>query len=387
MSKNTNSNKVSELQLSFQIDTPAETTTAKPFLKWAGGKGQLIEQLSNLLPSEFKKGDIKKYVEPFIGGGAFFFFIAQSYSEIEEFYISDLNQELILAYRTIQKDAESLVAFLSNLEKNYHKKDREAQKEYFYQVRNDFNEKLNGIDFENFQNNWIERTGEIIFLNRTCFNGLFRVNSKGYFNVPFGDYKNPKICDVENLIAISKLLQRTEISFGDFTANTNVIDKNTFVYFDPPYRPLSSTASFTSYSKFNFDDEAQRRLAKYFRDLDSKGASLMLSNSDPKNVEPNDDFFEDIYKGFNIQRVGASRMINSKASGRGKITELVITNYGVNSKNSQAWEHSMKFLDIYKTKYGLTNEEEVFNFLTTNLTDWIQVLGLFCKLEQGKKES
>ncbi len=317
------------MQTTFTLSTQITFTekTAKPFMKWAGGKGQLIEKLANLFPPEMKAGKITKYVEPFIGGGALFFHIAQNYPSIESFFISDVNEELILAYKTIQKNVESLISLLTTLEKKYHSLDESEQKDFFYQERVDFNNKLANIDFKNFHENWIERTATIIFLNRTCFNGLFRVNSKGEFNVPFGDYKNPKICDADNLRAVSELLQKTEIKLGDFATSEKFVDSSTFVYFDPPYRPLSKTASFTSYSKFEFDDESQKRLAEYFALLSKRKAKLMLSNSDPKNENPDDCFFENLYEYFRIERVDASRMINSDASKRGKIKELVVLNY------------------------------------------------------------
>jgi len=322
-------NKISDVQTAYAVNLLEVSTVARPFLKWAGGKGQLIERLASFFPSEMTEGKIKKYAEPFIGGGALYFYVAQNYPSIEQFFISDVNVELVLAYRTIQREVESLIAWLEKLEKNYHSLSDPEQKIYFYDQRERFNEKLSSIDFENFKESWIERTAEIIFLNRTCFNGLFRVNSKGKFNVPFGDYKNPKICDAENLRAVSSLLQKTEIKLGDFTASEKFVDSSTFVYFDPPYRPLSKTASFTSYSKFEFGDEAQKRLAEYFTLLSKKEAKLMLSKSDPKNENPDDHFFEELYKhkDFRIERVDAARMINSNSSKRGKIKELVIMNY------------------------------------------------------------
>jgi len=287
----------------------------------------LIQSLARFFPPEMSNGETKKYVEPFIGGGALFFYVEQNYPAVESFFISDVNAELILAYRTIQRDVESLVSLLQELEKKYYVMSNPAQKEFFYQTRKDFNQKLPSIDFREFQENWIERTANIIFLNRTCFNGLFRVNSKGEFNVPFGDYKNPKFCDPENLVAVSNLLQRTDIKCADFTASKDYIDHHTFVYFDPPYRPISKTASFTSYSRYDFGDETQERLAYYYRLLSEKGAKLMLSNSDPKNENSNDHFFEVLYKGFRIERVDAARMINCDGNKRGKIKELVIMNY------------------------------------------------------------
>ena len=168
---------------------------------------------------------------------------------------------------------------------------------------------------------------QTIFLNKTCFNGLFRVNSKGGFNVPFGDYVNPKICHEENLRSVSKILQNTTILRGDFTESRNFIDSNTFVYFDPPYRPLNKTSNFTSYSKFEFTDDEQLKLATFFNEMSQKDVKMLLSNSDPKNEEPDDDFFENAYQTFNINRVLASRAINSKAEKRGKINEIIVTNY------------------------------------------------------------
>ncbi len=320
--------KISETQVEYQITIPTQADVlAKPFLKWAGGKNQLIPILKESLPIEFSQKKIKKYIEPFIGGGAFFFFIAQNYPEIESFFISDINQELILTYQTIKLSVESLIATLDTLEKKHHTLNKEEQKEHFYEIRSDFNKKLNFINFHTFESSWIERASQIIFLNKTCFNGLFRVNSKGEFNVPFGDYKNPKICDRENLLAVHKVLQKTEISFGDFTMHSKFIDKKTFIYFDPPYRPISDSAHFTSYSKFEFGDKDQEKLAEYFCAMSLKEAKLMLSNSDPKNKNQTDNFFDELYKDFSIQRVEASRMINSNGAKRGKIKELIITNY------------------------------------------------------------
>lgn len=301
-------------------------TKAKPFLKWAGGKAQLIEQIVNHLPKELKHGKLHRYVEPFVGGGALFFHVAQMY-EVEEHFILDVNEELILVYMSIQKHADNVIDLLKAMERKYHRLSPNRQKEYFYAVRFELNENRPSIDFTNYTEAWAERTAQIIFLNRTCFNGLFRVNSKGEFNVPFGKYKNPLICAEDNLRAVSELLQRTEIRFGDFSACESFANSDAFVYFDPPYRPISKTASFTSYSKYDFDDAAQLRLASFYRLLDRNGAKLMLSNSDPKNENPEDNFFEDAYKDFRIERVLANRMINCNAERRGKINELLIMNY------------------------------------------------------------
>ncbi len=301
-------------------------TTAKPFLKWAGGKAQLLEQITEHLHPELKLGKMRRYVEPFIGGGAVFFHIAQTYG-MEKFFICDANEELALAYQTIREDVESLIGALSAMQRKYHKLSAAEQHKYFYEIRSRLNQKRPGINFKAFNQDWLERAAQIIFLNRTCYNGLFRVNANGDFNVPFGRYTNPQIVSKNNLRAISDILQQTKIKCGDFTACEKFIDRNTFVYFDPPYRPISKTASFTSYSKRDFDDAEQLRLARFYRKLDRSGAKLMLSNSDPKNENPDDDFFEAAYQGYRIERVAANRMINSKADKRGKIRELLIMNY------------------------------------------------------------
>jgi len=301
-------------------------TKARPFLKWAGGKAQLLDQIVKRLPNELRRGLIRKYAEPFVGGGALFFCIAQKF-ELDRFLIADVNDELILAYRTVKKDVLSLIEYLKEMQRKYHRLSPSRQEEYFYTIRFQLNERRPDINYHRFDESWIERTAQIVFLNHTCFNGLFRVNSKGEFNVPFGRYKNPMICSEENLREVSKLLQHTQICLGDFTECESFVTPKTFVYFDPPYRPISKTASFTSYSRYDFDDSSQLRLASFVRLLDKKGAALMLSNSDPKNGNPRDHFFENAYKDFQIMRVRANRMINCNAEKRGAIKELLITNY------------------------------------------------------------
>ena len=290
-------------------------------MKWAGGKTQLLEQLTAHFPVELPAGCVQRYVEPFIGGGAVFFHVAQTY-KVEELFIADINDELVVAYTTIREDVASLLEVLAELQAHYFGLNPAAQAEFYYQVRIHYNSAQAGFDFSGYNPGWIERTAQIIFLNRTCFNGLFRVNSKAAFNVPFGDYKNPTICDAANLKSVSALLQRTKVRRGDFTTCQEFVNADTFVYFDPPYRPVSKTANFTSYSKYDFDDAAQLRLARFYRELHGRNAKLMLSNSDS-----GDDFLAQTYQGFNITRVKANRMINSNARKRGEIDELLITNY------------------------------------------------------------
>ena len=288
-------------------------TIAKPFLKWAGGKSQLLDEIVRRFPNELLTGQIDKYIEPFVGGGAVFFHLVQRYDCIREFYLFDVNEDLINCYNAIKKNVHSVIKKLKVLEKDYLAKDRTARRDFYYHIRQQFN-----LD---------KSPSQLIFLNKTCYNGLYRANRKGEFNVPFGDYINPTICDVENLHAVSEVLQKAQILCGDFEDSDNYIDNKTFVYLDPPYRPISSTASFTSYSKDDFTEKDQIRLAKFCRRIDAKGAKFLVSNSDPKNENFRDHFFENQYRGFSIDRVKANRAINCKAEGRGQINELLIINY------------------------------------------------------------
>lgn len=291
--------------------------SAKPFLKWAGGKTQLIKDIEKNLPIEIKLGKITKYVEPFVGSGALLFYLISKYN-FEEIYINDTNKELINTYITIKKDVQKLILELKELQNMYLTLNNEKRSELFYQIRELYNGDNSDI---------IKHSAYFIFLNRTCFNGLYRVNSKGKFNVPFGKYVNPKICDEENLLKVAGILKNIKILNNDFEKTDKYIDENTFVYFDPPYRPLSNTSSFNSYSREIFNDETQKRLADFYKRLHKKKAKLILSNSDPKNTCQDDDFFDNLYSDFNILRVNAKRMINSNASKRGNITELLIMNY------------------------------------------------------------
>jgi DNA adenine methylase len=301
-------------------------TKAKPFLKWAGGRRQLLATINGRFPLQLPQGQIRRYIEPFVGGGAVFFHIAGRYP-VAEFYLSDINLELILAYRTVQQDVDALIARLAGLEAAFLSLKTADQEPFYYEIRHRFNQQRHTIDYEQYSPNWVQRTAWLIFLNRTGYNGLFRVNSSGGYNVPFGRYKRPKICYPKRLTAVSQTLQNVTIRQGSYRQWAGCADERTFVYFDPPYRPLSATASFNSYSRHPFDDKAQLDLAAFFRQLDGQGAKLMLSNSDPKNVDPADDFFDNAYNGYTIERIPATRQINSKSDRRGAINELLITNY------------------------------------------------------------
>lgn len=293
---------------------------ARPFLKWAGGKGQLLREIEKYYP--FDDCKITKYAEPFVGGGAVLFDILNRY-DLEDVYISDINAELINAYSIVQKCVDELLDLLSMYQSEYIPLEIEDRKLYYIKKRDRFNElKVNGIEAEN-----TEKAALMIFLNKTCFNGLYRVNRKGLFNVPMGAYKNPLICDETNLRKVSEKLQNVKIVCGDYKKSANFIDEHTFVYFDPPYRPLTETASFTAYTENLFDDERQIELAGFVAQMNKKGAKVVVSNSDPKNSSTDDDFFDELYKTHNIKRVQATRMINCNSELRGKLSELLIANY------------------------------------------------------------
>jgi DNA adenine methylase len=309
-------------------NTDKEIIRVKPFLKWAGGKGQLLKRFRELYPVELKNNQIKNYYEPFLGSGAVFFDIVQQY-KIENAYLCDVNEELVLTWLVIQQDVSKLTDFLFRIEKKYLGYNKEKRSNYFYEQRSNFNLQRFTLDYNKYADNWIPRAAQLIFLNRTCFNGLFRVNSKGEFNTPAGDYANPTICDEENLLSVSKLLKNATIKKADFKEALKNIQPSSFIYFDPPYRPITKTAAFTAYSKFVFADEEQLRLAGMYKKLNKKRVKMMLSNSDPKNYDPKDNFFDNMYSGFNIIRVPAKRIINSNVSKRGNINEIIVTNYPV----------------------------------------------------------
>lgn len=292
-------------------------TNVKPFIKWAGGKSQLLNEIRAKYPET-----IDKYCEPFVGGGAVLFDVLAN-CHPREVLINDINAELVNTYMQIKNNVDELVNLLSDMQESFWAKSDGDRKVMYLAKRKRFNDlKINGDEHIN-----LEKAALFIFLNKTCFNGLYRVNSKGFFNVPMGAYKNPPICDTENLRLISKLLQNVQIKCGDYSVCTEFIDENTFVYIDPPYRPLTATASFTSYSENEFGDKQQIELGRFVDEISAKGAKVVASNSDPKNADTGDDFFDDLYSSYSISRVSAKRMINSKASNRGSINELLICNF------------------------------------------------------------
>ena len=289
---------------------------AKPFVKWVGGKSQLLEEIRKKYPQK-----IERYCEPFVGGGAVLFDILQKFQP-KEVLINDINKELINTYLQVKNHCEELINQLNELQTQYKKLGQEDRKVLFYEKRTRYNTlKVNGDELEN-----LEKATLFIFLNKTCFNGLYRVNSKGLFNVPFNNAKNPLICDAENLRLCSQVLQNVILKTGDYKECESFIDEKTFVYIDPPYRPLTQTSAFTSYSENQFLDKEQIELAQFIDNIAKKGSTILASNSDPKNSNEDDNFFDNLYSNFEIERVSASRMINANPEKRGAINELLITN-------------------------------------------------------------
>lgn len=297
-------------------------TTAKPFVKWVGGKGQLLSTFDHLLPENLSEIESLTYVEPFIGGGAMLFYMLKKFENIEHAIINDINGHLTTTYNVVKNNPDELIASLSGIHKEYIGiSNEEGRKEFYLSMRDAFNK---GVSSDT------ETASIFIFLNKTCFNGLYRVNSKGEFNVPFGRYRNPVICDADTIHADSELLQRVDVLNGDFEDTEPFMTEKTFVYIDPPYRPLSSTSNFNSYTSGSFDDEEQIRLKRYIDRLSARKCLIMASNSDCTRENPKDTFLNELYKDYFINRVHAARSVNSNPTKRGKITELLIRNYSNN---------------------------------------------------------
>lgn len=298
---------------------------AKPFIKWVGGKGQLLEQLDELLPADFSQWDNVTYIEPFVGGGAMLFYILEHYPNVQRAVINDINSDLTTCFQTVRDMPEELIQSLSDIEKAYYTlSSEEARKDFFTAVRDRYNTKGLGP---------VENTTLFFFLNRTCFNGLYRVNKRGAFNVPFGRYSNPTICDAETIRRDSEVLQRVEIINEDFEKTLDYANGNTLFYFDPPYRPLSDTSSFNDYTKDSFNDDSQIRLKEFCDKINKAGYFFMLSNSDCKGKNEEDYFFDVLYGAYQIERVWASRSVNSNPNKRGKLTEILVHNYYLTKKN------------------------------------------------------
>lgn len=294
------------------------TGIAKPFLKWAGGKTQLLDDIEKLLPEDLSTSNFT-YLEPFVGSGAVLFWMLAKFPNMKKAVINDINEDLMTTYKVIANHPNELISILDTLQNEYHylDSDEDNKKAYYYEKRALYNTRKEGA---------INQSALFIFLNRTCFNGLYRVNRNNEFNVPIGSYRKPTICDSENILSVSKALQRVEILSGDFEKTLQYANPNSLFYFDPPYKPLNGTSSFNSYAKDEFDDKEQIRLRDFCSKLDSLGHTWILSNSDVKNENLTNIFFDDLFKDFDIRRIKAVRRINANASKRGELTELLITN-------------------------------------------------------------
>jgi DNA adenine methylase len=264
---------------------------ASPIIKWAGGKTGLLSQFARHFPPKYKR-----YFEPFLGGAAVFFYLRP-----DESYLFDLNAQLIEVYEVVRNNSDELIQAL---------KQYRNEREYYYEVRAQEPKNLT----------MTERAARFIFLNKTCYNGLYRVNRQGQFNVPFGKYKNPAICDEKGLHAASRALHTAKLRVADFEIVLDLAQAGDLIYFDPPYEPLSVTSSFTGYTSEGFTSDDQRRLASAYRTLDKRGCLLMLSNSSAPLIY-------ELYEGYHAYQILARRAINSKADGRGAITELLVTNF------------------------------------------------------------
>ena len=296
----------------------SENNKAKPFLKWAGGKTQLLNEIEKKLPKDFSENNYT-FIEPFVGSGALMFRMLNKYPNIKNVIINDINTDLTNCYETIKSDVKNLIKILSKIENEYHQlpDDIKKRKDYYYKKRTLFNKK---------NSTKLTQSALFIFLNRTCFNGLYRVNRKNEFNVPIGSYKQPQICNSKNLKAVSEVLQKVTILNGDYTETIKYTTKNTLFYFDPPYKPLSETSSFNSYTKYDFNDKEQIRLKVFCEFLNKQNFLWILFNSDVKGKDKTNPFFDDLYNNFNILRVNANRIINPHIIKKNTITELIISN-------------------------------------------------------------
>ena len=362
--------------LTHRLSESEDFLQMKPFLKWAGGKTQLIPTIMEKLPNNIY--ELTTYVEPFVGAGAVFIkFLEENY--FERYIINDINSRLIITYEVIRDNIDLLIESLIDIRDRYLSLsiENDDRKNMYYEIR----DKFNSTDIGR-----IELATYFIFLNKTCFNGLFRENLKGGFNVPIGSYKNnPDMFNEAELRSLSNALNLTNINGERKVVILNqpyelleqYIDANTFVYFDPPYRPITK-GGFSEYNKSKFSDTEQIQLANFFANISERGAMLMLSNSNPKNLYEKDTFFEDLYGEFNINRVYANRSINSNGSARGDISELLIMNYG------ERREVEMENIsDVYLKQLGFTNNDDIFNALVSNVKDTIKGWDYFVNWEKA----
>lgn len=330
----------------------------KPFVKWAGGKKRLIVDIKSSLPPDYGTKKFT-YIEPFVGGGAVLFWMLQNYPNITNAVINDINPVLTNAYTVIKEEPYQLIEFLSQIENKYHLLKNEEERKYFFLEQREIFNTNHALN--------IEKAGLFIFLNRTCFNGLYRVNKSGVFNVPFGKYSHPKICDSKTILADSDVLQKVDILTGDFAETIHYVEsKDTFFYFDPPYKPISQTSNFTTYTKEDFNDSDQIRLANFAKKINDLDCKFILSNSDTKNNDPSNDFFDNLYNNFSIIRVSASRMINAQPGGRGKISEILVSNIHLSNNKNMNPEFNIFMSQLTETNSTLESLTD-FNKVSNNI--------------------
>lgn len=300
-----------------------KTVVAKPFVKWAGGKGNLLNILESQLPADFDSQARVTYIEPFVGGGAMLFHMLSMHPKIERVVINDINKDLIRCYQLVKENPQTLIELLEPFEQRYYELSEDERRQYYYELRHEYNNAELAAD---------QRAAYLIVLNHTCFNGLYRENASGCFNVPYGCYKKPKICNVDVIMADHEALKKVDIYCGDYKDVFSHLGKGyNFVYLDPPYRPLLGSDNFKQYSKSGFGDPEQVELKDFSDRLTDRGCHLMLSNSDSNNADGTS-FFEILYEGYTFGKVLAPRFINAYAERREKQMEVLIKNYD-NPKN------------------------------------------------------
>lgn len=299
-------------------ERPERRIPAKPFVKWAGGKGNLLNILESQLPTDFDSQERATYVEPFVGGGAMLFHMLTTHQNIRRVVINDINRDLIRCYQLVKENPQTLIELLKPFEQRYFVLDEDERRAYFNRVRNEYNNLELTVD---------QRAAYFIFLNHTCFNGLYRENASGGFNVPFGRYKKPKICNTDVIMEDHKVLSKVDIICGDYKKIVSHLGKGyNFIYLDPPYRPLMGSNNFNQYSKSGFGDPEQVELKVFCDRLTDRGCHLMLSNSDSTN-EDGTSYFETLYNGYTFSKLLAQRSISADGQKRKKQSEVLITNY------------------------------------------------------------
>lgn len=290
----------------------------KPIIKWAGGKYKLSSEIIETTKKYLELNSFEKYVDPFVGGGGMFLAMCNQF-DFREKVISDINPELINLYRKVRDNHKELGEILIEIQNEFNLiESDEGKKLFYYNIRNEFNESILREKLD------VKHAALFVALNKLGFNGLYRVNGKGLFNVPFGQKKSITLIELDNLANMSELLQNTKILLGDFENTLDEASNSSIFYFDSPYRPLPGSPSFTSYTKGSFNDNDQIRLAEFCKSIHNKSAKFILSNSDPKNTDELDNFFDDLYKDFHIERIKASRAISARAKGRGKVSEILV---------------------------------------------------------------